>query len=194
MLAVSVSFLFDGTVVASPNNPVPLANLAPDISQLVPPLPQKPSEDTEIQTIHTSYQTLNEACFKTGGTMNGVTCEPPLPPVTNSPESANTHVVTSQADIGPDEPPGVILVGQTGWSTPWGNCVDEPGVNNPGYGNPISWSVLYSTPHLGSTVLFFFNHTAVVVGIWSNGDIEVGQENSPGASHTYSPSQIRGYR
>lgn len=86
------------------------------------------------------------------------------------------------------------LVGSLGYSDPDGNCVDEPGVNNPGYGNPISWAVLYYTPHIGSTVLFTFNHTAVVVGIWSNGDVEVDQENAPGMTHRIPPSMVRGYR
>lgn len=87
-----------------------------------------------------------------------------------------------------------VLTGSIGYSDPDGNCVDEPGVNNPGYGNPINWPVLYSTPHIGSTVLFTFNHTAVVVGIWSSGYIEVDQENAPGMTHTIPPSIIRGYR
>jgi len=87
-----------------------------------------------------------------------------------------------------------VLTGSVGYSDPDGNCVDEPGVNNPGYGNPIDWPVLYTTPHIGSTVLFVFNHTAVVVGIWSNGYVEVDQENAPGMTHTIPPSMIRGYR
>ena len=99
----------------------------------------------------------------------------------------------STVDLYSSEPEGV-LVGQLGWSTPWGNCVDEPGVNNPGWGNPIDWPVLTTTPVIGESALFYFNHVAVVVGVWSNGDIEVGQENSPGAPHTYPPSMIRGYR
>jgi hypothetical protein len=85
------------------------------------------------------------------------------------------------------------LTGSYGYSLPWGNCVDELGINNPGWGNPISWSVLYRDPHIGSTVLFTWNHTAIVTGIWSNGDVEVRQRNSYGA-HRFPRYLVRGYR
>lgn len=86
------------------------------------------------------------------------------------------------------------LTGSIGYSLPWGNCVAEPGVNNPGWGNPIVWPVLYYQPHIGATVLFTWNHTAVVSGIWSNGDIEVRQQNTPGMTHRIPTSWIRGFR
>lgn len=86
------------------------------------------------------------------------------------------------------------LTGSIGYAKPYGNCVQEPGVNNPGYGNPISWPVLYGTPRIGATVLFYFNHTAVVTGIWSNGDIEVRHQNVTGGIHRYPASAVRGYR
>lgn len=87
-----------------------------------------------------------------------------------------------------------VLTGSLGYANPYGNCVLEPGVNNPGWGNPINWPVLSSTPHIGSTALFYFNHVAVVTGIWSNGDLEVRQQNTTGGQHRYPRSMFRGFR
>lgn len=89
---------------------------------------------------------------------------------------------------------GGSLVGSLGYSLPYGNCVNESGVNNPGWGNPISWPVLTQVPTIGASALFYFNHVAVVTGTWSNGDIEVRQQNSPGAPHRYPRSEFRGFR
>lgn len=86
------------------------------------------------------------------------------------------------------------LTGSEGYSLPYGNCVDQAGVNNPGWGNPIDWPVLTQVASIGATVLFYFNHTAVVSGIWSNGDIEVYQQNAPGMAHRIPRSEIRGFR
>lgn len=85
------------------------------------------------------------------------------------------------------------LTGSIGYSRAGGNCILEPGVNNPGYGNPINWPAT-SGLRIGATVLFFYNHTAVVTGIWSNGDIEIRQQNASGAPHRIPRSQARGYR
>lgn len=95
----------------------------------------------------------------------------------------------------PTPPVGVLgLTGSLGYSLPYGNCVDEPGVNNPGWGNPIDWAVTTATPEIGLSILFYFNHVAVVSGLWANGDIEVRQQNSPGMPHRIPASEARGYR
>lgn len=87
------------------------------------------------------------------------------------------------------------LNGSIGYALPYGNCVNEPGVNNPFDGSdPIAWAVLYSNPHIGSTALFTYNHVAVVTGIWSNGDLEVRHQNFTGGQTRFPRSQFRGFR
>lgn len=89
---------------------------------------------------------------------------------------------------------GTLIAGTYGYARAGGNCVLEPGVNNPGFGNPISWPITSRTPRLGATVLFYFNHVAVLTGIYSNGDIEVRHQNMSGNVTRYSMSQVRGFR
>lgn len=87
------------------------------------------------------------------------------------------------------------LTGSIGYAVCGGNCVNEPGVNNPFDGtNPISWAVLTQTPTIGATALWTYNHTGVVTGIWSNGDIEVRHQNFCGGQHRFPASSFRGYR
>ncbi len=86
------------------------------------------------------------------------------------------------------------LVGSEGYALAYGNCVNEPGVNNPGYGNPADWPVTASAPTIGATAVFTWNHVGVVTGIWANGDIEVRHQNYWGGAHRFPPSMIRGYR
>lgn len=109
-------------------------------------------------------------------------------------ELADRQVAQVAATVHPAQAVSYDLIGSLGYSLPYGNCVNEPGVNNPGYGNPINWPVTSNTPWLGATVLFTFNHVAVATGMWSNGDIEVRQQNSPGMSHRIPRGMIRGYR
>jgi hypothetical protein len=89
---------------------------------------------------------------------------------------------------------GADLTGSLGYSLPYGNCVDVAkawGKNQPG--NPISWEPTSSKPWIGAAALFGYNHVAVVVGIWSNGDVEVAQANCPGCVHRYAMSVFRGF-
>ncbi|MSU76264.1 CHAP domain-containing protein [Patescibacteria group bacterium] len=86
------------------------------------------------------------------------------------------------------------LVGSEGYARSGGNCVNEPGVNNPRTGNPISWAVLSSEPTVGATALFTWNHTGVVTGIWKNGDVEVRHQNYWGGQHRFPRSMFRGFR
>lgn len=87
------------------------------------------------------------------------------------------------------------LKGSIGYATCGGNCVNEPGVNNPFDGtNPISWTVLSQTPTIGATALWTYNHTGVVTGIWSNGDLEIRHQNFCGGQHRFSRSEFRGFR
>lgn len=125
-------------------------------------------------------------CEAKEGHIEEGTCILPPPPPVPPPYPQPVH--------NPGNVDTATLLGSLGYTSPFGNCVLEPGVNNPGYGNPIDWPVLYSVPRIGSTVLFFFNHTAVVTGIWSNGDLEVRHQNAPGAPTRYPASLIRGYR
>jgi hypothetical protein len=92
----------------------------------------------------------------------------------------------------PPEPPE--LVGETGYALSGGNCVNEPGVNNPGYGNPADWPVISQTPWIGATAVFNYNHVGVVTGIWRNGDIEVRHQNYYGEQHRFAPGEFRGFR
>lgn len=86
------------------------------------------------------------------------------------------------------------LTGQIGYALAFGNCVNEPGVNNPGFGDPISWPVTSFTPLIGATALFGYNHVGVVTGIWSNGDLEIRHQNFGGGQHRFSRSEFRGFR
>lgn len=85
------------------------------------------------------------------------------------------------------------LVGSIGYARPSGNCVREPGVKNPGWGNPIDWPVATREPYIGATALWTYNHTGVVVGIWSNGDIEVRHQNYSGGQTRFKRSDFRGF-
>ena len=86
------------------------------------------------------------------------------------------------------------LTGSIGYARAGGNCVDEPGVNNPRNGNPINWPVTSSSPSIGATALWTTNHTGVVTGIWSNGDIEVRHRNWSGGQHRFPRGAFRGFR
>jgi len=96
--------------------------------------------------------------------------------------------------IAPAAPVVPGLTGTEGYALAYGNCVNEPGINNPGYGNPSGWPVTSPTPTIGATAVFTWNHVGVVTGIWSNGDIEVRHQNYWGGQHRFPPSMIRGYR
>lgn len=89
---------------------------------------------------------------------------------------------------------GYLLLGSIGSVKAYGNCVNEPGVNNPGSGNPITWPVLFYEPRIGATALWTYNHTGVVTGIWSNGDIEVRHQNFSGMRTRFARSEFRGFR
>lgn len=86
------------------------------------------------------------------------------------------------------------LIGSLGYALPYGNCVNEPGVNNPGYGNPADWMATSMAPWIGASALFYFNHVAVVTGWWPDGDVEVRHQNYQGGEHRFPRSMIRGYR
>lgn len=87
------------------------------------------------------------------------------------------------------------LVGSIGYASAGGNCVLEPGVNNPMDGtNPISWSITSHIPWIGATVLFTWNHTGVVSGVYSDGSIEVRHQNCAGCPTHYYMSSVRGFR
>jgi hypothetical protein len=89
---------------------------------------------------------------------------------------------------------GDSLSGSYGYALASGNCVVEPGVNNPGFGNPISWPTTSAEPWIGASALFWYNHVAVVTGLWGNGDIEVRHQNCPGCPSRYARSMVRGFR
>lgn len=107
---------------------------------------------------------------------------------------APAPAVQPAAQAAPVAPVVPELVGSIGYARSGGNCVNEPGVNNPRTGNPSSWAATSRTPRIGATVLFTWNHTGVVTGIWSNGDVEVRHQNYWGGQHRFPQSMIRGYR
>jgi hypothetical protein len=104
-------------------------------------------------------------------------------------QSAKASYAPSYSSYG-----GTLVAGSYGYALAYGNCVNEPGVNNPGWGNPINWPITSTTPWIGASALFYYNHVAVVTGFWSNGDVEVREQNAPGAPHRYPRSMLRGYR
>lgn len=87
------------------------------------------------------------------------------------------------------------LTGSIGYATPGGNCVLEVPPLERLMGNPITWPVLTQTPYIGAIALFPYNHVAVVTGLWSNGDVEVRQQNWGGVPQTrFSRGELRGFR
>ena len=87
------------------------------------------------------------------------------------------------------------LIGSYGSVRSTGNCVNEPGVNSPGRGNPITWAVTSNTPTIGATALWNYNHTGLVVGIYEGGEyIEVRHQNFSGNRTKFHISEFRGFR
>lgn len=87
------------------------------------------------------------------------------------------------------------LTGSVGFALVGGNCVNQVPLSERLDGNPITWPVLTMTPYIGAIALFPYNHVAVVTGIWSNGDVEVRQENWGGYPQTrFSVAELRGFR
>lgn len=113
---------------------------------------------------------------------------PPTPVVT---ESSVAAVRSSPVAVSS----GTGLIGSYGSVKHYGNCVNEEGVNNPGRGNPITWQVTSSTPTIGATALWNYNHTGVVTGIYEGGEyIEVRHQNFSGTRTKFHISEFRGYR
>jgi len=83
------------------------------------------------------------------------------------------------------------LVGSIGYAKAGGNCVNQ--INPRPNGNPITWPARSQTPTIGSAALFSYNHTGRVVGIWSNGDVEVAHENYKGSQTRFPRSALRGF-
>lgn len=111
--------------------------------------------------------------------------------------STPTYGGYSGGAVGGGGPDG--LEGSIGYARAGGNCVNEPGVNNPRNGNPINWPVTSSTPWVGATALWTFNHTGVVTGIWRSGGqivaVEVRHQNWYGGNqHKFSIGAFRGFR
>lgn len=86
------------------------------------------------------------------------------------------------------------LTGSLGYTVPWGNCVNQIPFGQRGPGNPINWGVTTYQPYIGAAALFPYNHVGRVVGIWSNGDVEIVHENGGGLGHRFSASSLRGFR
>lgn len=85
------------------------------------------------------------------------------------------------------------LTGSYGYALYGGNCVSQVPYALRGQGNPINWPST-SGPYIGGAVLFWYNHTGRITGFWSNGDIEIAEENAGGAPHRYARSYFRGFR
>lgn len=157
----------------------------------------KPLQALQAQEANTA---MRQQCEGWGGSYSpfsdsvaAVCTLPPPPPV-----ASFSEVRVTQQDSG-----GISvsyssfssgLVGSIGYAQWGGNCVNEPGVNNPGWGNPIDWPATSMTPWIGATVLFTYNHTGVVTGIWPNGDLEIRHENFKGTTHRFPRSAFRGFR
>jgi hypothetical protein len=180
---------------------------------LVEPV-KRPDYEKEVLTVFREKRDAAQAQVKTGcdaigGTVDndGFECVPPPPPPPEplAPVPAPEPVVLSQPELqygggsataSPAAQPvaGEFLTGAYGYALAGGNCVNTAkawGKNQPG--NPISWVPTTSTPFIGAAALFPYNHVAVVVGLWSNGDIEVAQENCPACPHRYPRGAFRGF-
>jgi hypothetical protein len=133
-------------------------------------------------------------CDAQGGTTDLFSCIPPPPPPPTEPvpeQYGGGSAVGTPVSVAA---PGDYITGAFGYALAGGNCVMEPGVNNPGWGNPIAWPITSTQPWIGASALFWYNHVAVVTGLWSNGDIEVRHQNCPGCPSRYPRSMFRGYR
>jgi hypothetical protein len=165
--------------------------------QFVPPLHHSDFDQDVLVPLKEAqrekYEKDKTSCEAAEGHMEAGECilPPPPPPVAPvvvpAPVATNTTITINNYSSGE-------LNGSVGYSSAWGNCVNEPGVNNPGWGNPINWPTTSGSPWIGASALFYTNHVAVVTGLWSNGDIEVRQQNSPGMPHRLPRAMIRGYR
>lgn len=162
--------------------------------RLVPSI-QKPDYDKEVLAPLRAAQAVVKAQADKQAALDADAARQAL-------EASQQAAIVEQSGAIPTTPPtmavGVysseLIAGSIGYSLPYGNCILEPGVNNPGWGNPIDWPATSYTPWIGATALFTFNHTAVVTGVYSNGDLEVRQQNSPGMPHRIPMSMIRGFR
>ncbi len=106
--------------------------------------------------------------------------------------AAQQEQIAYEAPIQAD---GGLLSGSYGYALAGGNCVNEVPANERPDGNPITWSVTTMTPYIGAIALFPYNHVAIVTGIWSNGDIEVRQQNWSGIPQTrFHLNELRGFR
>lgn len=103
--------------------------------------------------------------------------------------ASNVTLVARQGDTSGS------LFGSIGYAFAGGNCVNQIGPSVRPDGNPITWAVTTQTPYIGAAGLFPYNHVVRVVGLWSNGDIEVANENWSGVPQTRFPrSAFRGFR
>lgn len=182
---MAILLLFPPASLAQPKPSTPPPTLSLDIQGLVKPS-QKPDYDKSVlRPLHAAQKSLAdkqaadalEAARQAEEASQKVAIveEPRITAITNAPASD-------------------LVEGVVGYSLSGGNCVDEPGVNNPGWGNPIQWSVTSPTPWIGASALFTFNHVAVVTGWYANGDLEVRQQNAPGMPHRIPMSEVRGFR
>jgi hypothetical protein len=86
------------------------------------------------------------------------------------------------------------LVGSYGYISPMNNCVDfTRQFGKVQTGNPDTWVATTNKPFIGAAVLFYYRHTAIVVGLHPGGDVELAQANCPGCKTRYSPFELRGY-
>lgn len=162
--------------------------------RLIPSI-QKPDYDKEVLTPLRAAQALEKIQADKQAALDAEAARQAL-------EASQQAAIVEQSGAIPTTPPtmavGVYslgdLIGSVGYSLPYGNCVLEPGVNNPGWGNPIDWPATSYAPWVGASALFYTNHVAVVSGLYGNGDLEVRQQNSPGMPHRVPMGMIRGFR
>lgn len=120
--------------------------------------------------------------------------ERPLPGVPQAPATAPVPQTASAPAPARSYASAAGFVGTKGYAIWGGNCVNEPGVNNPRNGNPINWPATSQTPWIGATALFHYNHVGVVTGIYSNGDLEIRHQNFKGNITRFPRSAFRGFR
>lgn len=111
-------------------------------------------------------------------------------------EVARQTVYTPQQStwVTPSVYTGDLIAGRAGFIAPGNNCVDwVKQFRSVPMGNPIGWQPTTMKPFIGAIAVFYFNHTARVEGIYSDGSVAVSHANAPGAPVRYTMRQIRGF-
>ena len=175
--------------VITNSNPI-LKNIEPEIKiEQVEPTIEEPKKLTIEEKIAVNHYKCDEAVQYIRQDNAECLDKPIAPVVVNRTTPTQTRVKQAVRSS------NGLIAGTYGSVRSGGNCVNEPGVNNPGSGNPITWAVTSNTPTIGATALWTYNHTGVVSGIYEGGQyVEVRHQNFSGSRTKFHISEFRGFR